>query len=113
MVALLARPLLTKPRRGRKRWRCRARPGVGDVANDNVSVGIQNNNVRAARDVDAAGVAVHGQVVPASLTPMECLDNVIARRSREGVAAPEKKAAKKMMASESEPAIARKMNAYA
>ena len=38
---------------------------IGDVAFDGVGVGVHDHYVRAVRDVDAAGVAVDGEVVPA------------------------------------------------
>ena len=57
--------------------------GVGDVANDGVAVRIENHDVRAARDVDAAGVTVHVDVVPAALAAdRDGFDDVIAARGR-------------------------------
>src|SRR6266849_4459246 len=56
--------------------------GVGDVADDGVGVRIENHYVRAARDVDAASVTVHVDVIPAALaTERDGLDDVIAGTS--------------------------------
>ena len=53
--------------------------GVGDVANNGVGIRIENDDVRAARDVDAAGVTIHEDVVPAAVAAdRDSLDDMIA-----------------------------------
>src|SRR5467141_877671 len=53
--------------------------GVGDVANNGVGVRIENDDVRAARDVDAAGVTINENVIPAAVAAdRDGLDDVIA-----------------------------------
>ncbi len=57
--------------------------GVRDVANDGVGVRIENHDVRAARDVNAAGVTIHVDVIPTALAAdRDGFDDVIARTRR-------------------------------
>src|ERR1700674_123042 len=56
--------------------------GVGDVAHDGVGVRIENDNVRAARDVDPASVTVYVHVVPTTLAAdRDGFDDAIATRA--------------------------------
>src|SRR5260370_39429545 len=56
---------------------------VWDVADDGVGIRIENHGVSAARDVDAAGVTVHVDIVPATFAADgDGLDDVIAGSGR-------------------------------
>src|SRR5260370_41842247 len=56
---------------------------VWDVADDGVGIRIENHGVSAARDVYAAGVTVHVDIVPATFAADgDGLDDVIAGSGR-------------------------------
>ena len=42
--------------------------GVGDIADDGSRVGIEDHNVRAARDINAPGFAVDREIIPTAVT---------------------------------------------
>src|SRR6266849_662584 len=69
---------------------------IGNVAFDGVSVGVHDHGVRAVRDVDAAGVAVDVDVVPAFIAgDRHGLDDVIAGGARLGGGARKNRRAEK------------------
>src|SRR5260370_10816977 len=59
--------------------------GIGDIANDRVGVSVEDDDMSAARDVDAAGTTVYVDVIPTSVAAdWDGLNDIVALDGRRG-----------------------------
>ena len=88
-VTVASPPLLVKPLpRSRRQGHAVDAHGVGNVADHFAGNFVDNHHVRAARDVDAVGVRIHSEVVPAAVAAdRHSANHLEASALRRGIAA--------------------------